>query len=42
MFQDPPDIEVHSDAEEDGGVTVFGPEIPASVDTEPVISVDGT
>jgi hypothetical protein len=41
MFQDPPDFEVHSDAEEEGGVCVLGPEFPASVDTEPVISVDG-
>jgi hypothetical protein len=39
MFQDPPDIEVHSDL--DGELPPAGADIPTSVDTEPVISVDG-
>lgn len=39
MFQDPPDIEVHSDADEELPTTDI--DIPDSVDTEPVISVDG-
>ena len=40
MFQEPPDVEVQSDAEDDR--PVVGIDIPTSLDIEPVISVDGT
>ena len=40
MFQEPPDMEVQSDTEEE--LPAVAIDIPASLDIEPVISVDGT
>jgi len=40
MFQEPPDMEVQSEAEEE--LPAVAIDIPTSLDIEPVISVDGT